>query len=171
MDCDSKLFLKNGIDVFTLGKYIEENYGKSKIVNNCLDLESFHGSICFEDKNGDQRRLWISTYETQDNNSETPVPIIGGKSCVLILKYWGNSVKILQDIAQNFGGGYVQKNDCGIEDGTDEWFYVDGENNDFATDTEAKVWKIVQNANDRGDLRSVNLAKFIITHLDEIKNI
>lgn len=35
MGCDSKLFLKNGIDVFILGKYIEENYGKSKIVDSC----------------------------------------------------------------------------------------------------------------------------------------
>ena len=170
MGCDTKLFIQNGVDVYALGKYIEKKYGKGEVVDANVKAEVPCYSIFFDDKNGEPRRIWFYTYASK-NDGETPAQVIEGESCNISLGYWGNSVEILQDIAKNFGGGYIQENDCGFEDGTDEWKYVNGANGKFTTDIETKVFELVQNAEDKGNLSTVKLTKFILSHLDEIKKI
>lgn len=170
MSCDTSLFMKKGVDVYALDKYIEKKYGKGEVVDANVKTGAPCYSIFFDDKNGEPRRIWFYTYATK-NDGETPAQVIEGKSCNISLGYWGDSVEILQDIAKNFGGGYLQENDCGFEDGTDKWKYVKGVKGKFATDTEAKVFELVQNAEDKGNLSTVNLAKFIVAHLNEIKKI
>lgn len=169
MSCDTKLFIQNGINVYELSKYIEKKYGKSiKIIDNMHDCYSIYFKT---EEDGDLQRIWIYKYSYKEDI--TPISIIPKKSCMLSIGYYhgGNSVEILQDIAKNFGGGFLQENDCGHDDGTDEWKYVKGENSNFAANTEINVFNFVENAKDKGNLSTIELTKFILSHLDEIKNI
>jgi len=167
MSSDTKLFIQNGINPYELSKYIEKKYGKSKIIHNMYNCYS----IYFETEDGEPQRIWFYKYSHKDD--ETPISIIPKKSCMLSIGcyYDGNSVEILQDIAKNFGGGFLQKNDCGHYDGTDIWKYVEGKNGNFATNTEINVFNFVENAKDKGNLSTIELTKFILSHLDEIKNL
>lgn len=173
MSCDTKLFIQNGINAYQLSKYIESKYGKSEIIEaSSIDAYDAY-SIYFEDKKGEPQRIWCFTFKSTIDD-DTPVSIIDGKSCMLSIGYYcdGNSVEILQDIAQNFGGGFIQINDCGSFDGTDEWRYVDGSKNvDYVSSTEIEVFKLVQDSKYKNGLNSVQLTKFILAHLDEIRKI
>ena len=172
MGADSKLFMKNGMNVLALANYIKSVYGKSEVVDANLGIPGCY-SLFFENKDGEPRRIWFYTYEPQEETN-TPVPIIDGKSCSLSLGYWGNSVEILEDIAKNFGGGYIQENDCGsLEDKTSEWRYMKGENGDFVTDVESKVFMLVEKNKHKfnNGLDTIKLTRFIFDHLDEIKKI
>lgn len=141
MGADSKLFMKNGINVLALANYIKSVYGKSEVVEANLGIPGCY-SLFFDDRDGEPRRMWFYTYESQEDN-ENPVPVINGKSVSLSLGYFGNAIEILTDIAKNFGGGYIQENDCGSEDDTDEWYYVEGENDNFVTRRKFKEGDVV----------------------------
>ena len=173
MGADSKLFIKNGVDVLALSNYLKKVYGKNEVVDANIGVPGCY-SLFFENKDGEPRRIWFYTYESQEDGA-TPVPVIGGKSCALSLGYFGNAVEILTDIAKNFGGGYIQENDCGSEEGTDKWYYVEGENGDFVTEVEAKVFMLVEKNKDKDGFKTgldtIKLTRFILNHLDEIKRI
>ena len=172
MGCDSDLFFKNGINILELIKYIEQKYGEYGEVAYDEDRKMQCFSIFFNDNN-DTRRMFGYIHHSEDD-SERPIPIIPNISCTLSLGLWGNSVEILQDIAKHFGGGYVRDNDCG-SDGSDEWYFVEGLKNapTHTTTQEDKIFKFVHNTLDKEEtnLDKIQLTRFIINHIDEIKKL
>jgi hypothetical protein len=88
-------------------------------------------------------------------------------SITFSLGLWGRSVKIMEEIAKNFGGGFVRENDCDDED----WFYVEGENNlSEITDKESKLFAMLSKKNNGlVSLDDYKVVDFVMEHLDEIK--
>ena len=169
MGADTKLILKQGINRLALIKYLEKEYN-----NSCLESDIIEGkigtrsySVFFKDKEDDSRRLWVLSFDYEVKDDDYPVKIQKGKSCMIFMGFSESSVKILEGIANNFGGGYLQENDC--DDDRKEWHFVKGDNNRFTTDLEDAVYSFVENAKDRGELESVALSKFLLSHLEELK--
>ena len=170
MSCDSNLFLKNGINILKLVKYIEQKYGKYGEVIYDEEMQCF--SIFFNDNN--DNRIMFGYIHHSEDDSERPIPIIPNISCTLMLNLWGNSIEILQDIAKHFGGGYVRDNDCG-SNGSDEWYFVNSMETEksIITVQENEIFQFVQNTLDKEkmDLNKIQLTKFLINHIDEIKKL
>ena len=108
MSVDSNLFFQDGISIFDLAQYLSDVYGLdtlTRVRNNHYATADF--------LDGKDQRM-ISFYLYQKDNADDgiyPVPVKGGKSVAISLGYWGNSVKILQGIAKEFGGGYIKEKD------------------------------------------------------------
>lgn len=172
MSCDSNLFLKNGINILELVKYIEQKYGEYGEVSYDEDRKMQYFNIFFNNNN-DTRRMFGYIHRSEDD-SERPIPIIPNISCTLMLGLWENSVEILQDIAKHFGGGYVRDNDCG-SDGSEEWYFVDSMETEksIITIQENEIFQFVQNTLDKEkmDLNRIQLTKFLINHINEIKKL
>lgn len=81
---------------------------------------SLCGSICFKYK-GEERRLFyvydnLNSFENLEYYSEHGLEdLVKAETTYISLGYWGNSVEIIKEIVAQFGGGWVDENDCDDE--------------------------------------------------------
>ena len=171
MSVDSTLMMKQGINILALIEYIKEKYEDV----DTSQLEDNFTTIYFKDGE-DVRRLSVYVYQYDGYNEGYPAHMIAGKTCTLSLGKWGRSVEILTDIAEHFGGGFVQASDSAFaENGEGVWIPVFSNGNKVPTanETELKILSLIQKA-DKEELKNVDklkLAQFIFNHLQEIKEI
>lgn len=99
-------------------KYLKEKYTKvTPVRSNKEEWNKNLFTIGFYDKN-DARGMYIIQHNTKfpanpedywiENGAENPTYYFNKTSFTVInLNYWGNSVKIIRDIVEHFGGGFI----------------------------------------------------------------
>lgn len=168
MSVDTKAFMKQGINILELKKYLEENF-KEVVLH-----EEGRGNWCcyvlsFVD--GEDKRILFASVCYDDEDNYYPTSIIPKKSIVLSFGCWGNSVEILKGILEHFGGGFLLPSDAGF-DGTG-WQLVSPIEGCFEglTELEVNVYKLL--LKDKVGLSNDDMIifDFIVNNLDEIKKL
>lgn len=123
MGVDTKGFLfgenKENFSIEKLVQYLDTNYtdvGLGSLFNekDCL--------IYFKDSN-EWRMLFL--FQNYSSYCHENYPNLEDGSIILFdLGCWGNSVKIMEGILEEFGGGYIIENDC-----NDDWKLITSDRN------------------------------------------
>lgn len=175
MGVDSKAFMKQGINIIQLTKYLESKYKNVNVKSNETCDYIFY--VAYFKDGEDNRALFVHLIDWEDEDNTYPVKPVKGTSVSLSLGYWGNSVKILTEILQNFGGGFLLPSDS-MFDGTgwkfiNGWEFLNAENNaqTCLTDLEAKVYQLVSKNKKHLNNDDMNIFNFIVKHVEEIKKL
>jgi len=170
MSVDTNGFLKQGVNPFELKKYLEKKYSKVEVRNENSETFPFY---VFDFKDGkDCRTLFVSLCVYDDEDDSFPVPVEKNVSCSLCLGCWGNSVEIMTDIIQNFGGGFVLPSDSGY-DGTGWEFVAPIENSKHIgfSDLEVAIFNLIKkNCKTKGlSDKDYAIFNFVVNNIDELK--
>ena len=175
MSESANLFLPNGIDVYKLTQYLKERYSN-------VDVQGQSGNphfmnICFTDMTGAARNMSYYVYMNVPQGNDYPQKVIPNVSVNLSLGAKDTSNAILSAIAEAFGGGWLQKNDCGgYDDNDDEWIPIIAGTNAFGSSPSRQlvgVYNLIK-ADKKDKTLPVNyeesvIIDFVLRHLDEIK--
>jgi len=169
----ANLFLPNGIDVYKLTEYLKERYSD-------VDVQGQSGNpyfmnICFTDMAGAARNMSYYVYtNVPSQESDYPQKVIPNVTVNLSLGAKDTSNAILSGIAEAFGGGWLQKNDCGGYD-DNEWIPIAGKNAFGGSPSRqlVGVYNLIK-ADKKDETLPVNyeesvIIDFVLRHLDEIK--
>jgi len=165
MSVDTKLYLPQGINWNKLFDYLNDNYTEAKRATT-IDHDCY--TVMYFNDDEDQRILSVYIYHYDAEGEGYPCPAKPNVTTVLSLGCWGNSVKILEEIAQHFGGGFLLESDSAFAD--EDWRYVENVNNDYKlSDNEEKLYKLISMQRDGFvGRKEYEIAKFVLDHLDEI---
>lgn len=175
MGVDSKAFMKQGINIIRLTKYLESKYKNVNVESNESGDYIFY--VAYFKDGEDNRTLFVHLIDGDDEDGIYPVKPVKETSVSMSLGYWGNSVKILTEILQNFGGGFLLPSDS-MFDGTgwkfiNGWEFINTENSaqTCLTDLETKVYQLV--SKDKKHVNNTDMAifDFIVKHIEEIKKL
>lgn len=177
MSESANLFLPSGIDVYKLTQYLKGKYSD-------VDVQGRNGdphfmNIRFTDMTGDDRNMSFYVYmnaPSEANAKDYPQKVIPGVTVNLSLGAKDTSNTILSGIAKAFGGGWLQKNDCGgYDDNDDEWVPIVGERafGDNPFPQLVGVYNLIK-ADKKDKSLPINyeesiIIDFVLRHLDEIK--
>lgn len=169
MSIDTNGFMKQGVNPFELKKYLEGKYSEVEMRNE--GSENFPFSVFIFKDGEDERSLFVSLCVYDEENSY-PVPVKKNVSCFLSLGCFGNSVKIMTDIIQNFGGGFILPSDSGY-DGTGWEFVAPIENSKRVgfSDLEIAVFDLIKkNCKTKGlSDKDYAIFDFVVNNIDKLK--
>lgn len=78
---------------------------------------SLYGHICFKYNDEDRSLFYcyfnVNSYDNLDYYSKRNLSdMVETETTYLTLSHWGSSVEIIKNIIENFGGGWIDENDC-----------------------------------------------------------
>lgn len=140
MGCDTYGKIKGYVKHEDIFEFIKQKYDKNatndvkkeitcalsecnweyKMNEHSEDNENWYtisGFICFEYKEEDRMLFYyydnINSYEDLEYYTEFGLEdMVKTETTHIGLGYWGSSVKIIKEIVENFGGGWLDENDC-----------------------------------------------------------
>lgn len=164
MGCDTYGKIKGYVKQEDILKFIQQKYDKNatssvsrritcplskcdwkyKINEHSEDNENWYtiyGYICF--KYNDENRMLFYCYDNLNHYENLEYytkfgleDMVKAETTHIGLGYWGGSVEIIKEIVENFGGGWIDENDCDDE----EYYVVDSTKEDeFEMDTNTKI--------------------------------
>ena len=174
MSVNSVAFLKQGINIIKLAKYIKSKYNLIEYKANDYANSVFYTIYFIDNTDNSKRVLFIHIIFWDDEEHSYPTEVIKNTSCELSLSYWKNSAAILTDIVKHFGGGFILPDDSSF-DGTG-WQLVTPKDNTESnfTELESKVYKLILNSKEGTGFLNDNdifLFNFIIKHINEIRQL
>ena len=140
MGCDTYGKIKGYVKHEDIFEFIKQKYDKNatndvtkeitcalsecnweyKMNEHSEDNENWYtisGFICFKYKEEDRMLFYyydnINSYEDLEYYTEFGLEdMVKTETTHIGLGYWGSSVKIIKEIVENFGGGWLDENDC-----------------------------------------------------------
>lgn len=162
MGCDTYGKIKGYVKQEDILKFIQQKYDKNatssvsrritcplskcdwkyKINEHSEDNENWYtiyGYICF--KYNDENRMLFYCYDNLNHYENLEYytkfgleDMVKAETTHIGLGYWGGSVEIIKEIVENFGGGWIDENDC-----DDKEYYVVNPKEEFKIDANMNV--------------------------------